>query len=208
MRTKSAAASALLLATLLTVCADAQTVHELGQGSFDKFAAKSDAVLLEVYAPSCVHCRHFESSYTAVANALSESEPRVAVARVDAHSNRVMVQRFGVTVLPSFYLVRGSSVHRFTGRPSVGALVRFARTDGADRGEPHQATLGPFHPYWRAVAAFVSFAERAHLWVLSDPNNRTIAAVAAFACVISMIFIFITFIHLLTKPPPPRPHTE
>eukprot|EP00171_Calliarthron_tuberculosum_P020045 IDg20045t1 len=176
-------AAVLLLAALFASCTRAQIVHDLAQSDFDAFAAKRDAVLLEVYAPYCVHCRHFEESYTAVANALSSSAPRVAVARVDASANRVIVQRFGVTALPSFFLVRGSSVHKFTGHPSVGALVRFARTDGADRGEPHSATLGPFHPYWRAVAAFVAFAERLHAWVLDDPENIATAAAAAVAAV-------------------------
>lgn len=132
----------------------------------------------------------------------------IAVARVDGDTNRLLVQRFRVTGFPSFYLVRGASVTRFTGGHSVDSLVRFAVSGGSRNGKLVRSMLGPFHPYWRAVGALAVRADRAHSWVLESRRNMTIAAACAGLSVLAVLVLFTTFIHLLTKPPPPRPHTE
>jgi len=200
--------SAVIVLSLLAV-ADANhgAVLELSQSTFDQVARDRDSPLLvEFYAPWCVHCRNFESSYSKVAVTLGDTPTRVG--RVDASANRVLLHRFNVKALPSFFYIHRGKIVSFRGHLSVDALSEFATSQGAKHGESYSPALGPFHPYWRVINWFFISAEKAHTWILADTQNMLIAAIAAFAAGIAILILFTAFIHLLTKPPPPRLHAE
>lgn len=200
---------ATLLCTLLLLALTLASPHagviELSQSSFDSHTSSGTPVLLEFYAPWCGHCARFAASYATVADRLASS--RVSVARVDGSEHRLLAQRFKVDGFPSFYLIDGTRVSEFVGPRTVDALVRFANSGGKEHARAPTAAIGPFHFYWRGVAAAVGAAERVRGWVEERPENMRVAAVAGVLSVVAVVISFALFVHVITKPVE-RPHRD
>ncbi len=198
---------ALLLLTLVHHTRASKPVIDLTHDGFDTFAKSSAPILLEFYAPWCAYCRNFEHEYERLAEKYAESPVRIA--RIDATSSRVLLQRFRVNQLPTFFYIHNQKCSKHVGPITFDSLSDFVDSAGTDGGEPWTRVLGPFHPYWQLVSALVTSLEIVHQWVMADQKNMMVAGAVAFATALSVVVVFTTFIHFLTKPPSrPRPHAE
>ena len=63
------------------------------------------AVLLELYAPWCGHCKQLAPVYEKVGQAFA-ADPSIVIAKMDATSNDVPDRRFAVKGFPTIYLYK------------------------------------------------------------------------------------------------------
>jgi len=68
-------------------------------------------LLLEFFAPWCVHCKHFEQPFTTLANNLAKDN--VTVGRVDVSLNPALSSLFEVKSIPVFYLCRTNKMWKY-----------------------------------------------------------------------------------------------
>ena len=202
---------ALVLLTIvpasLTGSGNTKTVIDLKHEKFDDFIRSSTApVLLEFFAPWCSHCRNFEMEYKRLAEKYADSPIRIA--RIDATSSRVLLLRFRVKQLPTFFYIHKRNCAMHVGPTTFDSLSSFIDSAGSN-GESWNFVLGPFHIYWQLISILAVSSEVVTEWVIADRKNMLIAGAIVFASALGVVGVFTTFIHFLTKPPPrTRPHAD
>lgn len=98
-------------------------VWVLNDGNFDNFVADKDTVLLEFYAPWCGHCKQFAPEYEKIASTLKDSDPPIAVAKIDATSSSMLASRFDVSGYPTIKILKkGQAVDYDGSRTQEGEL--------------------------------------------------------------------------------------
>jgi thiol-disulfide isomerase/thioredoxin len=118
------------------------TLLELTRYSFDRkvkeLLSDHPAMLLQVYAPWCGHCRRFEPTLRRISQQLAggcrdpPTHPCIPVARIDGDREMVLALRLGVWGFPSFYGLRANPdnpnrpvVLFYNGSHDQDALVAF-----------------------------------------------------------------------------------
>lgn len=203
---------ALFAAPLFVTCVHGEEesesnykVVELSSANLDA-AIASGPVVFQLYAHWCKHCHKFAPYYHAVAERLGPEG--VTVARADGSVSRILVQRFGTTGFPSFYLLEGGKAFEFVGDRSVESLVGFARSHGASMGKEMSGLTGPASPVWKVAALFLTQWERV-VSSFKESEMSTAALGASFAALVVVILVaFGVVIHFVTKPAPVRPKTN
>ena len=102
---------------------DGPVVRVVGK-TFDSLVTKSEKdVLIEFFAPWCVHCRKLEPIYRQLAQRLSSRG--VVVAKIDATAND-FPEDYEVSAFPTIYLRRETSVATlYSGDLSLQSLTQF-----------------------------------------------------------------------------------
>ncbi|KAK0546225.1 hypothetical protein OC846_004540 [Tilletia horrida] len=67
------------------------------------------AVLLELFAPWCGHCKNLAPIYEQVADAFAHAKDKVIIAKIDADANKNAAKAFGVTGFPTLKFFDGKS---------------------------------------------------------------------------------------------------
>lgn len=102
------------------------SVTTLGDADFDAALASADRPLLvDFHATWCPPCRALAPSLDRLAVTHAD---RVQVAKVDIDENPALVERFGISSVPTLLLLRGDELlDRLTG--NVGAAELAARVE-------------------------------------------------------------------------------
>ncbi|TVY21806.1 Protein disulfide-isomerase erp38 [Lachnellula arida] len=100
----------LVLAALATVSlAGDSAVLDLIPGNFDKIAISGKPALVEFFAPWCGHCKTLAPVYEQLAQDFAFAKDKVAIAKVDADSEKSLGKRFGVQGFPTIKFFDGKS---------------------------------------------------------------------------------------------------
>jgi len=89
-----------------------QKVIELTLDDFDYWIERFDALMVEVYAPWCGHCKDFVEKYNEVGQRLFDSSPRYFVAKIDGSKYPEIGKRYEIKGFPALiFFKRGKPVH-------------------------------------------------------------------------------------------------
>ena len=103
--------SVLLSGALLLT--SAQQVLNVNTSNSYNFLS-STPLLLEFYAPWCIHCKNFEPHYASVAEVLG-TQYKFKVGACDSSTNPALAARFDVTSIPAIFLYRDAAIWRYDG---------------------------------------------------------------------------------------------
>ncbi len=94
-------------------------VPELTNGEFEKFV-KEGVVFIDFFAEWCMPC----TMMSPIIEDLSEEfRGKVKFGKVDVDENQKVAQKFGVTSIPTFVLLKGSEIlERYSGTMSQNEL--------------------------------------------------------------------------------------
>ena len=84
-------------------------VLDLIPGNFDKIAISGKPALVEFFAPWCGHCKSLAPVYEQLAQDFSFAKDKVAIAKVDADSEKSLGKRFGIQGFPTIKFFDGKS---------------------------------------------------------------------------------------------------
>ena len=88
-------------------------------------------VFIQVFIPTCKHCKMMEPMWQDVANYLRSRDSDVLVARLDAAADNGIARTIGVDKYPSQILIAGGEVYEYRGPRGLRELLAFA--DGGYR---------------------------------------------------------------------------
>ena len=121
---------------------DCALVQQIDEDNFEKAVveqSKNRPVLLDFYADWCFPCRLMDPVLQDVAKELGE---RAAIGKVN-HDKSLLGRRFGVTRLPTMFIIKDGEVKQsFIGYRAGDILVRALRQQGASDGNPESPRRG------------------------------------------------------------------
>lgn len=105
-------------------------VEDLTADDFDKVVGHDRAVLVELYAPWCIHCKRLASDYAKLGELLAKNDQaskKLVVSKVDAALHSSLARRLKITGFPTILLFRAGSSDPipYSGENNVEGLVRF-----------------------------------------------------------------------------------
>uniref|UniRef100_A0ABR4P325 protein disulfide-isomerase n=1 Tax=Phlyctema vagabunda TaxID=108571 RepID=A0ABR4P325_9HELO len=120
----------LLLAAVATTSVVASTgsaVIDLIPSNFDKIAIGGKPALVEFFAPWCGHCKTLAPVYEQLAQDFAFAKDKVAIAKVDADSEKSLGKRFGVQGFPTIKFFDGKSAtpEDYSGGRDLESLSKF-----------------------------------------------------------------------------------
>ena len=127
-------ASATLLATLFaaTTAATSQApIKRLSRSNWFDYVSHERTVFIQVFIPSCKHCKAMEPMWQEIANQLRSRDSNVLVARLDAAADNGIARTLGVDRYPSQILLSGGELYEYRGPRGLRELIAFA--DGGYR---------------------------------------------------------------------------
>ena len=127
-------ASAMLLATLFAAATAATSqapIKRLSRSNWFDHVSPDRTVFIQVFIPSCKHCKAMEPMWQEIANQLRNRGSDVLVARLDAAADNGIARTLGVDRYPSQILLSGGEVYEYRGPRGLRELIAFA--DGGFR---------------------------------------------------------------------------
>lgn len=116
---------AKLLVVLIGLCI-ATNVLELNDDTIELAIRQIDSILIEFYAPWCMHCKKLLPKYEEAADILKESGSNTVVARIDATQNKISKEKWEVKGFPTIlYYENGEFVEKYHGKRSTLGIVQY-----------------------------------------------------------------------------------
>ncbi|TVY71342.1 Protein disulfide-isomerase erp38 [Lachnellula suecica] len=106
---------------------DKSAVLDLIPDNFDKIAISGKPALVEFFAPWCGHCKTLAPIYEQLAQDFSFAKDKVAIAKVDADSEKSLGKRFGIQGFPTIKYFDGKSdkPEDYSGGRDLESLTEF-----------------------------------------------------------------------------------
>lgn len=125
-------------------------------------ALSKQPLLLEFYAPWCIHCKNFAEAFENVADILS-SEHNISVGKVEISSNPALSALFNIKGIPTFFIYRDGQIWKFTNYQELGVeeLVTFARS-GYSNEKALSFWSSPMGPIGRFKLILIILGDRAN----------------------------------------------
>jgi thiol-disulfide isomerase/thioredoxin len=127
-------ASTTLLASLIaaaTASASQAPIKRLSRSNWFDYVSPDKTVFIQVFIPSCKHCKAMEPMWQEIANQLRSRDSDVLVARLDAAADNGIARTLGVDRYPSQILLSGGEAYEYRGPRGLRELIAFA--DGGFR---------------------------------------------------------------------------
>ncbi|XP_022241218.1 protein disulfide-isomerase A4-like [Limulus polyphemus] len=94
---------------------------------------QSNIILVEFYAPWCVHCQTLEPEYEQAAKALKENNPPVILAKVDGTVEEELIKTYKVTAYPTMIFFRQGQEFPYEGPREWAGIVKYMK----ERADPN-----------------------------------------------------------------------
>ena len=124
-------ASAVLASRFASATASQAPIKRLSRSNWFDYVSHDRTVFIQVFIPSCKHCKAMEPMWQEIANQLRSRESNVLVARLDAAADNGIARTLGVDRYPSQILLSGGEVYEYRGPRGLRELIAFA--DGGFR---------------------------------------------------------------------------
>ncbi|XP_009801261.1 protein disulfide-isomerase-like [Nicotiana sylvestris] len=106
-------------------------VVTLDHSNFSDFVGKHKFIVVEFYAPWCGHCKKLAPEYEKAAQILSQNDPPVILAKVDANEeqNKILASEFDIKGFPTIKILRygGSVVQDYKGPREADGIVSYLK---------------------------------------------------------------------------------
>ncbi|XP_015079485.1 protein disulfide-isomerase [Solanum pennellii] len=106
-------------------------VVTLDHSNFSDFVGRHKFIVVEFYAPWCGHCKKLVPEYEKAAEILSQNDPPVVLAKVDANEeqNKALAGEFDVKGFPTLKILRygGSVVQDYKGPREADGIVSYVK---------------------------------------------------------------------------------
>ncbi|XP_044480385.1 protein disulfide-isomerase-like [Mangifera indica] len=106
-------------------------VVTLDHSNFDDTVSKHKFIVVEFYAPWCVHCKNLAPEYEKAASILSTLDPPIVLAKVDANdeANKDLTTKFDIRGFPSLKILRdgGKSIQEYKGPRDAEGIVAYLK---------------------------------------------------------------------------------
>ncbi|CAN4099671.1 unnamed protein product [Withania somnifera] len=106
-------------------------VVTLDHSNFSDFVGQHKFIVVEFYAPWCGHCKKLAPEYEKAAQVLSQNDPPVVLAKVDANEeqNKILTSEFDVKGFPTIKILRygGSVVQDYKGPREADGIVSYVK---------------------------------------------------------------------------------
>ncbi|XP_060214393.1 protein disulfide-isomerase [Lycium barbarum] len=106
-------------------------VVTLDHSNFSDFVGRHKFVVVEFYAPWCGHCKKLAPEYEKAAQVLSQNDPPVVLAKVDANEeqNKILASEFEIRGFPTIKILRygGSVVQDYKGPREADGIVSYVK---------------------------------------------------------------------------------
>ncbi|KAH0660606.1 hypothetical protein KY285_027265 [Solanum tuberosum] len=106
-------------------------VVTLDHSNFSDFVGRHKFIVVEFYAPWCGHCKKLVPEYEKAAQILSQNDPPVVLAKVDAseEQNKVLASEFDIKGFPTLKILRygGSVVQDYKGPREADGIVSYVK---------------------------------------------------------------------------------
>uniref|UniRef100_A0A0K8R8T2 Thioredoxin domain-containing protein n=1 Tax=Ixodes ricinus TaxID=34613 RepID=A0A0K8R8T2_IXORI len=113
-------------------------VFVLTNDNFDQAVNNTRFMLLNFYAPWCVHCKKMAPEYARAATILREKKPQVLLAKIDTTVQQALSNRFDVNKYPTLFISHRGNMTEYEGTFSAEGLVDYVseRTDPTWKAPP------------------------------------------------------------------------
>lgn len=123
----------LTLLLFVTICIFANCEDEdpnvitLTDKNFDEEIKKYDALLIEIYAPWCGHCKELAPEYSRAAEILKNENSKIHLAKIDGTENQELSKRFEVEGFPTLKLYKNGEYSEFNGGRTAEEIVMWMK---------------------------------------------------------------------------------
>ncbi|XP_064456720.1 protein disulfide-isomerase A4-like [Ornithodoros turicata] len=93
--------------------------------NFDAVIKATEYVVVDFYAPWCIHCKNLDPEYVKAAKILKKQTPPVTLAKVDATEERELAGRFNVDSYPMLYVFKKGKHTFYEGPFSTQGIVDY-----------------------------------------------------------------------------------
>ncbi|XP_075514688.1 protein disulfide-isomerase-like [Primulina tabacum] len=122
---------ALLNISPVAAGGEGEKVLTLDRSNFTETVSKHDFIVVEFYAPWCGHCKALAPEYEKAASTLSNHEPPIVLAKVDANeeANRELATEFEIQGFPTIKILRngGKNIQEYNGPREADGIVDYLK---------------------------------------------------------------------------------
>lgn len=117
----------VLLAIFACIQAGEQDVLDLVDSDFSTRVAETETTLVMFYAPWCGHCKRLKPEYARAAELLRESDPPIALAKVDCtEGGKETCNKFSVSGYPTLKIFKNGEVSQdYNGPREAVGIVKY-----------------------------------------------------------------------------------
>lgn len=103
-----------------------QNVKQLTDSTIEAAIQDNELILIKFYAPWCGHCRKLAPQYSKAADILTEIDPTIVMAELDATTEKKSAKEWKITGFPTMILFqKGEKVDIYEGERTSEAMSRY-----------------------------------------------------------------------------------